>query len=76
MEEQIEEKTDDYNTVGRQTIGPREGKRPRHSNSRPIRLTPLNAHIDHIITLIKDDPMLEWPMRMKGDQSKQSKHKY
>ena len=39
----MEEKTDDYNTVGRWTIGKREGKRPRHSNSRPVRSTPLNA---------------------------------
>ena len=55
-------------------IGQREGKRPRHSNSRPVRSTPLNAPIDHILTLIKDNPMLEWPRRMNGDPSKRSKH--
>ena len=42
-EQQIEEKTDDYNTVGRRMIGQREGKRPRHSNSRLVRSTPLNT---------------------------------
>ena len=63
-------------------IGQREGKRPRHSTSRPIRFTPLqycrmtNAPINHLLTLIKDNPMLEWLRRMKGDPSKQSKHKY
>ena len=55
-------------------ISQREGKRPRHSNNWPVHSTPLNAPIDHILTLIKNDPMLEWPRRMNGDPRKQSKH--
>ena len=55
-------------------IGQWEGKRPRLSNSRPVRSTLLNTPIDHILTLIKDDPMLEWPKRMNEDPSKWSKH--
>ena len=41
-----------------------------------VHFTPLNAPIDHILTLIKDDPMLGWPRRMKRNPSEQSKHKY
>ena len=38
--------------------------------------TPLNTTHHQVLLLIKDNPSLEWPKRMKGDPSKRNKSKY
>ena len=38
--------------------------------------TPLNAPLNQVLILIKDDPSLKWPEKMKGDPNKRNKNKY
>ncbi|XP_023912484.1 uncharacterized protein LOC112024078 [Quercus suber] len=54
----------------------RDNKKVGSSSGQNLHYTPLNVPLDQVLMLIKDDPSLKRPKKMKGDPNKHNKNKY
>ena len=54
----------------------RNDRRSKPLTGRFINITPLNTPIDQVLMQIKDEGVLTFPKKLKGDPSKRSRDKY
>ena len=54
----------------------RNDRRSKPPTGRFINITPLNTPIDQVLMQIKDEGVLTFPKKLKGDPSKRSRDKY
>ena len=58
----------DYPKTERKNVGS-----SKRREERPKSFTPLNMSIDQVLLEIQDDPEVEWPGKLRSDQTKRSK---
>ena len=54
----------------------KDNRRSRPLPRRKMNFTPLNTRVDQVLMQIRDDAVLTWPNKLKGDPNKRPRNKY